>query len=270
MHLTPTLREYQAESEHFLESAVTVLKQDERVQAAWLFGSRGRGDADALSDIDLIVVAQDDLLREVIAERYDYAGKVGKPLFSLESPQNAPPGGAYLMVCYDAPVAPHILDIYWQGSRPATGDKNPLRLLFERGGDGRRLPERKRVEEPAAEGRLQHEIHYFWMMLLIVAKYVCRNPHAAEMHLLQYLPPTYESVRALVGHGEALNMDLLGAATHEPTQKLRVLRYLAKSMNALVGRVPSQTSELIFPAVSRYLNMVEESVIGESVPGIEG
>lgn len=267
MPLTPTLLEYQAESEHFLESAVTVLKQDERVQAGWLFGSRGRGDADALSDIDLIVVAQDDSLREVIAERYDFAQQVGNPLFFLEAPRNAPPGGAYLMVCYDAPVAPHILDIYWQSSEPVTGDKSQLRLLFECGGDGQRLPERKRAEEPAAEGKLQHEIHYFWMMLLIVAKYVCRDPHAEEMHLLQYLPPTYESARALVGHGEALNMDMLGAAIREPAQKLRVLRYLAEAMNALVGQLSAKTSEAIFPAISRYLNMVEQLVMSESVPG---
>ena len=270
MHLTPTLLEYQAESEHFLKSAVTALKQDERVHAAWVFGSLGRGDADALSDIDLIVVVRDDFLREVIAERYDFAGKVGKPLFSMESPRNAPPGGAYMMVCYDAPVAPHILDVYWQGSQPMTGDKSQLRLLFERGGDGRWLPERKQVEEPDAEERLQHEIHYFWMMLLIVAKYVCRDPHAAEMHLFQYLPPTYESARAIVGHGEALDADILSAAVHEPEQKLRMLRYVAESMNTLVGQVHEQTRELITPAVSRYLNMVEQSVMGESVPGIEG
>ena len=138
MHLTPTLLKFQAESERFLESAVTVLKQDERVQAGWVFGSLGRGDADALSDIDLIVVGQDDFLRDVIAERYDFAQQVGKPLFFLKSPRNVPPGGAYLMVCYDAPMAPHILDIYWQDRRPLAWDASQLRLLFERNGDGQR------------------------------------------------------------------------------------------------------------------------------------
>ena len=107
------------------------------------------------------------------------------------------------------------------------------------------------------------------MMLLIVAKYVCRNPHA-EMHLLKYLPPTYESARAIVGHGEALDMDMLDAAVREPSQRLRMLRYLAEAMNALEGQFPAQTCEAIFPAVSRYLSMVEQSVMGESVPGIEG
>ena len=108
------------------------------------------------------------------------------------------------------------------------------------------------------------------MMLLIVAKYVCRNPHSAEMHLLQYLAPTYKSARALVGHGEALDMNMLDAAVREPEQKLRVLRYLAESMNALEGQLPAQAREAIFPAVSRYLSMVEQSVMGESVPGIKG
>ncbi|MBN1371693.1 MAG: nucleotidyltransferase domain-containing protein [Anaerolineaceae bacterium] len=270
MHLTPTLLEYQAESEHFLESALTALKQDERVQAAWVLGSLGRGDADALSDIDLVVVVQDDFLRDVITGRYDFARQVGEPLFFLEAPRNAPPGGAYLMVCYDAPVAPHILDIYWQDRRPLAWDASQLRLLFQRSSDAQSLPAKTGGGKPTVEDKLQHEIHYFWMMLLIVAKYVCRDPHAAEMHLLQYLPPTYESARAIVGNGEALDADILSAAVYEPEQKLRMLRYLAESMNALVGQGHEQTCELITSAVSRYLNMVEQSVMGESAAGIEG
>ena len=46
------------------ESAVAVFEADERVRALWLSGSLGRGDADAMSDLDLIVAIDDAALAE--------------------------------------------------------------------------------------------------------------------------------------------------------------------------------------------------------------
>ena len=42
------------------DRAVEVLGADERVRALWLSGSLGRGDADAMSDLDLLVAVADD------------------------------------------------------------------------------------------------------------------------------------------------------------------------------------------------------------------
>ena len=47
------------EHEALLHRAVALLQADTRVVAAWLFGSRGRDTADALSDTDLWVVVTD-------------------------------------------------------------------------------------------------------------------------------------------------------------------------------------------------------------------
>ena len=48
--------------QHLLDRAVDVLGGDQRVEAMWVHGSVARGDADALSDLDIIVaVADDDL-----------------------------------------------------------------------------------------------------------------------------------------------------------------------------------------------------------------
>ena len=46
--------------ETLLESIVAALAADERFVAAWLTGSYARGDADAVSDIDLTVVVADE------------------------------------------------------------------------------------------------------------------------------------------------------------------------------------------------------------------
>jgi hypothetical protein len=48
--------------QHLLDRAIDVLGADPRVEAMWVHGSVARGDADALSDLDVIVaVADDDL-----------------------------------------------------------------------------------------------------------------------------------------------------------------------------------------------------------------
>ena len=47
--------------ETHLPRLVEALTKDNRIEAAWLFGSRARNEADALSDVDLAVLAKGDL-----------------------------------------------------------------------------------------------------------------------------------------------------------------------------------------------------------------
>jgi predicted nucleotidyltransferase len=46
--------------QELIDRAGEVLREDPRVQAAWLAGSFGRGDADAFSDVDLLIVVGDE------------------------------------------------------------------------------------------------------------------------------------------------------------------------------------------------------------------
>ena len=87
-----------------------LLESGPHVNAARLFGSLGRGDGDALRDIDLWIVVDDDHIHRIISQPPEYSSQIGVPIFFLEAPQNAPEGGAYLMACVDAPIAPHIVD----------------------------------------------------------------------------------------------------------------------------------------------------------------
>src|SRR5262245_11518310 len=95
---TQLLETRRVESGALLTRIVELLEVDSRVGAAWLFGSRGRGTADDLSDIDLWVAVDDAHMSEVSASRRDYVARPGTPLLIEEAPQNAPTGGAYLLV----------------------------------------------------------------------------------------------------------------------------------------------------------------------------
>src|SRR5215472_16964566 len=81
-----------------LQRLVEILQADERVVAAWLFGSRGNQTADALSDTDLWVVVKDEAIEAVVAERqHAVAPLLAQPLLLFENPRFTVTGGAYLM-----------------------------------------------------------------------------------------------------------------------------------------------------------------------------
>ncbi|MFN8421591.1 MAG: nucleotidyltransferase domain-containing protein, partial [Anaerolineae bacterium] len=62
-----SLTTYQAAREALLAQIIDVLRQDDRLVAAWLTGSYQRGDADAVSDLDLNVVVADAYATQLCA-----------------------------------------------------------------------------------------------------------------------------------------------------------------------------------------------------------
>lgn len=67
--------------EPFLDRFVTACEQDDRVVAAFLGGSHGRGEADAYSDVDLCVIAKHDAYEALVRDRAGFLGRLGTPLF---------------------------------------------------------------------------------------------------------------------------------------------------------------------------------------------
>ena len=64
-----------------LDRFVAACRNDDRVVAAFLGGSRGRGEADAYSDVDLCVIARDDAFQALVGDRAGFVGRLGTPLF---------------------------------------------------------------------------------------------------------------------------------------------------------------------------------------------
>ncbi len=68
------------------ERAVAVFEADERVRALWLSGSLARGEADAMSDLDLIVTVRDADLAEFAAGWRDWLAEITPTLIARELP----------------------------------------------------------------------------------------------------------------------------------------------------------------------------------------
>ncbi len=268
--MTGRLFHYQNERAALLEKIQTRLENDPHVIAAWLWGSLGRGDADPLSDIDLwVVTAEDPLYPQGFDSRRfrQLPAAIDPPLMTLEVPQNAPENGAYLMACYDAPVAPHIVDWYFQLQSSAYIPPNTL-LLFDRAG----LPEKDEpVSFPGRPASSEtgeqpaHFITFFWMMLLITAKRIYRSPRAPGIDLLPILLPPFIKAQKLLKQNRPLRLEEI-PTYQSPLDKLNFLRRLAGQMDGMMAALAAQGEAVphaMFLAALGYLEMVEDGLGGD-------
>ncbi|HKP53455.1 MAG TPA: nucleotidyltransferase domain-containing protein [Chloroflexia bacterium] len=249
------------EREELVARAAEFLKRDERVVAAWLFGSLGRGDADALSDVDLWVVVADEHIEAVSAERREFVAGIGKPLLIEEAPQNAPIRGAYLLALYGGEAGPHQVDWYWQPKSDAQVPAD-IRLLFDRVNLPVDTPLKSLTNEECAE-LATNQVAFFWAMCNIAAKKIARRQAWGTLSMFGLLSYALEETEWLAGLREERpgHKDTrTGLPPVQPDEQLDLLRQMAHSMErimpqveALSGTVPVEA----IPQVYRFFEVVE-------------
>jgi hypothetical protein len=203
-----SLAEYAAAREAALQRLVGHLENDERLVAAWLGGSYGRGEADEVSDIDVYVVVADEyaamlcarpqaVRAETTTERHALFGRLGSPVIVHENNHNAPPGGTMTAVWYeDGLNVDWVLMPHAAAQRPAQ-----TRLLFERTPIA--VPSASRTPSGAErEARLSERVAFFWMMAAVTAKYLRRGDGVMFHELLSFLHGIAAETEALL-KGEA-------------------------------------------------------------------
>lgn len=175
------LARYGALRDEHLARIVRELQQDERVAAAWLAGSFGRGEADEWSDLDLHVAVADADYAAFLNERADLYRRVGDPLLvQAEMASNSVNGGRFQLVLYAG-----CINVDWNigplslATRPAAA-----RVLFEH----RIVPLATPAPITALERgeKAAHWLVFFWAMAPIAIKYVGRTetrPAAGQIGL---------------------------------------------------------------------------------------
>lgn len=270
------------EHEALLARAVASLQADERVVAAWLFGSRGRQTADELSDLDLWVVVKDEICDALVAERQRYVTQLGEPVLLLESPMNAPTGGGYLMALYPGQAGVHQIDWYWQRQSDASRPRKAV-LLFDRVG----IPQDTRQEQLDEVGsddslmeaeratRVTQLSAFFWAMGNIGMKGIVRRKAWDTVGLLELLKGLVDEVKYLVGlstvepGSEAWRMDTVPPV--QQSDQLLLLRETMREMEALTPQIEAiggtvQTAAI--PYIYDFLSLAEKMIEQEkSMPG---
>jgi len=184
MSVRDLLEARRAERDAILERATALLVADTRIVAAWLTGSLGRGDGDSLSDIDLRVIVEDAEIGAFVANRRGEVGQIGQPILIEEAPQNAPPGGAYLLVLYGGGTGAHQVDWYWQ---PQVSARFPpdARMLFDRAGIPSRAPSAP-LTDVERTALLANKAAFQWAMLPIAAKKIARADSRPKIRRQQW------------------------------------------------------------------------------------
>lgn len=262
------MRVYVAARDGLLRALVTSLRSDDRIIAAWLGGSFGHDQEDALSDLDVQVVVSDAAGALLCVRPWQRAARTtearlalfsccAEPAIIFENNGNAPVSGTSTCVIYTcAIVVDWLLLPYTGASRPPDS-----RLLFDKAGiplaeSPVLAPREKRVE------RASERVAYFWMMAAITAKYIVRGDVVYAHHLLVALNDCVREVRELVtgtppGYRRG---SLIGAEAglDDPESAVRELcrrmLALASEVVALGGVVPAEP----LPIVNAILSLAAD------------
>lgn len=176
------LKQYATAREQLLKRIVVALRADERVAAAWLSGSIGRGEGDEWADYDLVVAIEDASLRSFLADRpalYAQMGVISH--LQKDIPGQGNVDEAFNLVNFDGAI-----EVDWS-FQPASKAQKPAGhvLLFER----RPFPSMQTLPLTEAERRLlaRRWASFFWAMAPIAVKYAGRGDSrraAGQVNLL--------------------------------------------------------------------------------------
>jgi hypothetical protein len=267
-----TLTDYAAARESLLAEILTFLTNDGRFVAAWLTGSLGRGEEDAVSDLDLNVVVADSYAEKLCArpwqvgtgttdERLALVSRFGRPTVIHENHHNAPEGGSFTFILYaeTALMVDWILVPQAQAKRPQES-----RLLFDKAGIATQSLAAPESLEQRME-RASERVTFFWMMAAVAVKYLVRQDQVRFHIILDCLHGLVRSVKRLVT-GEVSRYQrgsLVGLATTQGEQVGRVRRIcgqmldLMSEVENLGGSVPS--SPML--AIETLLGLAEQDKV---------
>ncbi len=237
---------YQISRDSLLAEIVTALSNDERFVAAWLTGSLGRDDADALSDLDLNVVAATQYAETLCdrpqqvsagttAQRLALISRFGQPAVIHENHHNAPMGGTFTFVLYrdSALMVDWILIPESAAQRPAQS-----RLLFDKIGipiSAPPAPESNQQRNAA----LSERVAFFWMMSAVLAKYIARHDMVQVQYLLDMLYRVHHDIeRLLAGEAEKYHRrSMLSGLRITREEQIAAVNELGEKMLALMPEI---------------------------------
>ncbi len=220
------------------------LPRDERFVASWFAGSIGRGEADAISDLDLVVVVRDadaallcarprPISSETTTERLELVSRFGQPAVIHENNNNVPEGSSFTSVLY----AGTALLVDW-ALVPCLRARRPLdsQLIFDRAS----IPVVALVpSEPADRAEAVAErIAFFWIMAAVTIKHIVRRDEVTVQGFLDMLARTLDEAQQLVA-GQVPRPRRGSLLALQPNQagQVEAVRQLVGKMEALLPEV---------------------------------
>lgn len=256
------LRKHREDRDALLASLTASWQHDQRIRAALLWGSFGRGEADDLSDLDPWLLVADDAAASIEPVLRGYAEATGSLVSGSENtPQYAPPGGGYVSFLHECRHGLLQVDCYWQPVSVALPEGNYAALFDRQGEDyvSRECPELTLLEEAQGlQAEVEHGLYFTWFMFLIAAKYLARTP-SSDMGLMFYPQPGLEEASVRLGQAGLLTQEDW-AVPEKPLEKVDRLRHLVgktEQLRVIANAQGCTFSPAYTPCLLRYLDLVE-------------
>jgi hypothetical protein len=184
-----TLPELAAKRDAVLSRIIALIEADERVVAAWLTGSFGRGEDDAWSDVDLHLAIDDAHFDAWWSDREARYRRIAPPLLiQREKPSNAQEGGRFQLVWFPGPV-----EVDWNVGPASLATRPPTStMLLERIAIPVVVPLPMSAED--RRERLQQSVDRFWAMTPIAIKYAGRGATTKAVDQIDLLARTFTDV----------------------------------------------------------------------------
>lgn len=256
------LREHREDRTALLASLTASWQSDERIRAALLWGSFGRGEADDLSDLDPWLILADDAAPQMELVLRRYAEQTGSLIFgSKNTPEYAPPGGGFVSFLHEGRHGMLQADCYWQPQSSALPEAEYM-VLFDRQAAayaGQEYPKLAPLEEAqSSQAEVEHGLNFAWFMLSITAKYLARDA-ASDLSLMFYPKPGLEEAAARLGQADLLTPEDW-AVPAKPLEKVDRLRHLVgktEQLRVIANAQGCTFSPLYTSCLLRYLELVE-------------
>lgn len=143
----------------FIESATEILKRDKRIHGLAAGGSYITGGMDEFSDIDFVVAADPAHIDQVMCERHEIAGRLGKLLASFTGEHVGEPR---LLICLFGPPLLHV-DLKFVSLEDLPHRVEDPAILWERDGAMSKAFALGRAEYPVPQMQWIEDRFWVWI-----------------------------------------------------------------------------------------------------------
>jgi hypothetical protein len=268
--MSSSLNAYRASRDNFLARIVQTLSMDDQFVAAWLTGSFGRNEEDAVSDLDLSLVVStphsmslckriEQVSPQTSPERLQLFSQFGTPAILHENNHNAPEGGTFTFVLYSQSsiMVDWTLVPQEKAFRPAQG----TRSLFEKSS----IPVTPPSQPESAEQRIKKAAEitaFFWMMMAVTSKYIVRKDSVFVTRWLEELYGMLREVERLIAGGPSA-YQRGSLSTFQPThaEQIQAITQLGKRMQSLLPELDRMGGHALpspLPEIQHLLDLAED------------
>lgn len=223
--------------ERFIEKAIAVTRQDQRLKGLLAGGSMVYGTMDEFSDLDFIIVYHEEFQNEIMAQRLRIAEGFGNLLSAFTGEHVGEPR---LIICLYGPVPLHVDLKFVHTQELASRIENP-KILWERDTEITTILDKTAPQFPYPDPQWMED--RFWVWVHYGAAKLGRGELYEVIDLVTYMRSSVVGPLVHIHNGQ------------QPRGVRRLEQSGAEELGELNGTVPSHSFESCYRALKMTINL---------------